>query len=241
MRIGIIGAGNIGATAARLFVEAGHEVAVSNSRGPESLRALVAELGPRARAETVDGAAEFGEVILLAVPWRTPEALPSPARVQGKVVIDAMNPYSSSGGLADLGDSSSSEETAKRLPGARLVKAFNTIWYQHLATRGRPDLPLGERHAIFVAGDDAEAKGVVFQLIEDIGFAAVDSGTLRDGGRRQQPNAPLYNTEMTAREGEGLAAEARVEALGPGLSGLGSRPSAAESREPDGREREGAP
>ena len=86
MRIGIIGAGHIGATAARLFVRAGHEVAVSNSRGPESLRELVAELGERARAASVEEAARFGEVVLLAVPWRTPEALPPPEAVRGKVV-----------------------------------------------------------------------------------------------------------------------------------------------------------
>jgi len=208
MKIGIIGAGHIGATAARLFVRAGHEVAVSNSRGPESLRELVAELGERARALGVEDAARFGEVVLLAVPWRTPEALPSPRAVRGKVVIDAMNPYRDDGGLYDLGESTSSEEVAKRLPGARLVKAFNTIYYQHLATRGRPELPVEERHAILVAGDDDEAKRVVSRLIEDIGFAPVDTGTLREGGRRQQPNTAVYNRPMTGREArQALAAE----------------------------------
>jgi hypothetical protein len=162
MRIGIVGAGMIGATAARLFVEAGHEVAVSNSRGPDSLRSLVQDLGGRARAAAdVDEAAGFGEVVLLAVPWRSPEALPRPETVDGRIVIDAMNPYADGGGIVDLGDSTSSEETLRRLPGARLVKAFNTIWYQHLATRGRTDLPVDERHAVFLAGDDAEAKAVV--------------------------------------------------------------------------------
>src|SRR5215207_1431504 len=112
MRIGIIGAGMIGATAARLFVRAGHQVAVSNSRGPETLRVLIAELGHDAKAMTVDDAARFGEVVLLAVPWRTPEALPSPETVGGKIVIDAMNPYNASGAIADLGDTTSSEETA---------------------------------------------------------------------------------------------------------------------------------
>jgi 8-hydroxy-5-deazaflavin:NADPH oxidoreductase len=191
MKIGIIGAGHIGATAARLLVRAGHEVAVSNSRGPESLRELVAELGERARALSVEDAARFGGVVLLAVPWRTPEALPSPRAVRGKVVIDAMNPYRDDGGLYDLGESTSSEEVAKRLPGARLVKAFNTIYYQHLATRGRPNLPVDERHAIFVAGDDADAKRVVSRLIEDIGFAPVDTGPLREaaGGSSRTPRS----------------------------------------------------
>jgi hypothetical protein len=200
MRIGIVGAGMIGATAARLFVEAGHEVAVSNSRGPDSLRALVQELGGRARAAAdVDEAAGFGEVVLLAVPWRSPEALPRPETVDGRIVIDAMNPYADGGGIVDLGDSTSSEETRRRLPGARLVKAFNTIWYQHLATRGRTDLPVDERHAVFLAGDDAEAKAVVARLIEEIGFAPVDTGPLREGGRRQQPDSDVYNRPMTGR------------------------------------------
>lgn len=207
MRIGIVGAGMIGGTLARLFTAAGHEVAVSNSRGPETLRQLAEELGPRARAATVEEAARFGEVVLLAVPWRTPEALPPAYLLEGRIVIDAMNPYAEGGGIAELGDSSSSEETQKRLPGARLVKAFNTIWYQHLATRGRTDLPPEERHAVFVAGDDAEAKETVSRLIEEIGFVPVDTGGLRDGGRRQQPGTPLYNQVLT-----GAQARALVEA-----------------------------
>ena len=202
MRIGIIGAGMIGSTAARLFARAGHEVVVSNSRGPESLRALVSELGENVRAMTVDDAARFGDVVLLAVPWRAPDALPAPDAVRGKIVIDAMNPYGKGGVLADLGTSSSSEETAKRLPGARIVKAFNTIYYQHLASQGNASLPESERRAIFVAGDDADAKAVVSGLIREIGFAAVDTGPLREGGLRQQPNTPIYNRVLTGAEAE---------------------------------------
>ena len=205
MKIGIIGAGMIGGTAARLFAHAGHEVAVSNSRGPASLAVLVEginrEVGEaRVRAATVAEAAAFGEVVLLAVPWRTPEALPPAAAVAGKIVIDAMNAYRSDGGFYDLGDSSSSEETAKRLPGARLVKAFNTIYFEHLASQGRTDVPMEERRAIFVAGDDAEAKRVVSALIEQLGFAAVDTGPLREGGRKQEPGSAVYNRTLTARE-----------------------------------------
>ncbi|HEX2205013.1 MAG TPA: NAD(P)-binding domain-containing protein [Longimicrobium sp.] len=208
MKIGIIGAGNIGATAARLFAGAGHEVALSNSRGPGSLAALVEDIGPGARALAVDDAAAWGEVVLLAVPWRSPEALPSPDAVAGKVVVDAMNPYGDGGGVIDLGDSTSSEETAKRLPGARLVKALNTIWAQHLAKNGRTDVPVEERHAIFLAGDDAEAKGIVARLVEEIGFAPVDSGGLREGGRLQEPGSPFYNRPMT-----GADARRRLDAL----------------------------
>src|SRR5690348_9926164 len=200
MKIGILGAGNIGATAARLFIAAGHEIAVSNSRGPESLKDLARELGSRAQAMTIDDAARFGEMVLLAVPWRTPEALPHPELLRGKIVIDAMNPYRAEGGFYDLGGSTSSEEVLKRIPGARLVKAFNTIYYMHLASRGRKDLPSNERHTIYVAGDDAEAKKVVARLIEEIGFAAVDTGSLHEGGRMQQPDSPIYNKTYNARE-----------------------------------------
>lgn len=200
MKIGILGAGNIGATAARLFIAAGHEVAISNSRGPESLKDLGRELGSRAQAMTIDGAARFGEVVLLAVPWRAPEALPHPDLLRGKIVIDAMNPYRPDGGFYDLGGSTSSEEVLKRIPGARLVKAFNTIYYVHLAGRGRKDLPADERHTIYIASDDADAKKVVAKLIEEIGFAAIDTGSLREGGRMQQPDSPIYNQTYNGRE-----------------------------------------
>src|ERR1700744_3525401 len=188
MKIGILGAGNIGAVAARLFVAAGHDVAGSTSRGPESLEPLVNELGPQAHAMTVAGAAGFGEVILLAVPWHAPEALPHPELLRNKIVIDAMNPYRPEGGFYDLEGSTSSEIVLKRMPGARLVKAFNTIYYVHLAGRGRKDLPMDE------------AKQIVSGLIEDIGFAPMDTGSLREGGRLQEPNSPIYNQTYNARE-----------------------------------------
>jgi len=200
MKVGILGAGNIGAVAARLFVAAGHEVAVSNSRGPESLKDLVRKLGPKAHAMTIDEAARFGEVVLLAVPWRSPEALPHSDVLRGKIVIDAMNPYRPDGGFYDLGGSTSSELVLQRMPGARMVKAFNTIYYVHLAERGRKDLPRDERHTIYVAGDDEEAKKVVSRLIEEIGFAAVDTGPLREGGRMQEPDSPIYNQTYNCRQ-----------------------------------------
>ena len=204
MKIGILGSGMIGGTAARLFAAAGHEVAVSNSRGPASLQSLVDEIGSRARAMTIADAARFGDVVLLAVPWRAPEALPAPQLVAGKVVIDAMNPYKDGGGLYDLGDSTSSEETLKRLPAARLVKAFNTIYYKHLATLGKPAAPPDERTAIFIAGDDEQAKRIVAGLIDEIGFTAVDTGRLREGGKRQEPNTPIYNRPTTAADARRL-------------------------------------
>lgn len=207
MKIGIIGAGMIGGTLAHLLVPLGHEVAVSNSRGPASLQGMVAELGPQARAMTVDEAARWADLVVLAVPWRTPEALPAAAAVDGKIVIDAMNPYRAWGGTYDLGDSSSSEETRKRLPGARLVKAFNTIYFRHLAHEGNTSLPEDERRAIFVAGDDAEAKAVVSGLVRDLGFAAVDAGSLRDGAKLQ-PGSPVYNQQLTGAEARQRLADA---------------------------------
>jgi predicted dinucleotide-binding enzyme len=200
MKIGILGAGNIGATAARLLVDAGHEVALSNSRGPESLQEMVAQLGPQAHAVTIAEASKFGDAILLAVPWRSPDALPHPELLRNKIVIDAMNPYRPDGGFYDLEGSTSSEIVLKRIPGSRLVKAFNTIYYVHLAGRGRKDLPLDDRHTIYVAGDDQEAKQVVSRLIEEIGFASVDTGSLREGGRMQEPDSPIYNKTYNARE-----------------------------------------
>lgn len=203
MRIGIIGAGMIGATAARLFVAAGNQVAISNSRGPESLRELASRLGPRCRPLSVEEAARFGDIVLLAVPWRSPEALPPAEAVAGKVVIDAMNPYDSKGKVVDPGETTSSEETAKRLPGARIVKAFNTIYYKHLDQNGRPDAAMEERDVIFMAGDDDKAKAVVASLIGAIGFAPVDVGSLADG-RKQQPDTPIYNKPMKTKEAEAL-------------------------------------
>jgi 8-hydroxy-5-deazaflavin:NADPH oxidoreductase len=206
MKIGILGSGRIGAVAARLFVVAGHEVAIANSRGPESLQALVQELGPQAHAMTAIDAARFGDVVLLAVPWHVEAALPPAEVLRNKIVVDAMNPYDPAGGFFNLGGSTSSEIVLQHMPGARMVKAFNTIYYEHLANRGRMDLPSGDRHAIYVAGDDPEAKAIVASLIRDIGFAPVDTGGLRDGGRLQEPDSPIYNETYTSREAHKILA-----------------------------------
>jgi predicted dinucleotide-binding enzyme len=194
MNVGIVGSGKIGATAARLFAKAGHEVAVSNSRGPESLASLVEEIGPRARAATVEEAADFGEVVLVAMPFFAYETLPAD-RLSGKVVVDAMNYYAGRDGEINFNGLSSTEAVARHLPDSRLVKAFNTMYYETLRTEGRPSAPEEERLVLFVAGDDGEAKALVSQLIEEIGFAPVDSGSLSDG-RKQEPGSPIYNVPM---------------------------------------------
>jgi 8-hydroxy-5-deazaflavin:NADPH oxidoreductase len=209
VEIGIIGAGNIGATAARLFAQAGHRVEISNSRGADSLWTLVDELGPNVRAATVEEAAAFGEVVLVAIPFKDYETLPVEP-LAGKIVIDATNYYEGRDGRIDFGDLTSSELVARHLPHAHLVKAFNTMYYETLATEGRSTETYDEdRLVLFIAGDDEEAKTVVSQLIEEIGFAAVDTGSLRDGGRRQQPGSPIYNNPMTARRARELIADLR--------------------------------
>ena len=206
MKIGIIGSGNIGATAARLFLRAGHEVALSNSRGGQGLEDLVGELGDKAHATTIEDAARFGEVVMIAIPFGKFSALPAHA-FDGKVVIDAGNYYPERDGKfpeLDNDESTSSELMASHLKGARLVKGFNTIYFKHLATLGDTSRPLEERRAIFIAGDDSKAKEIVARLIEEIGFAAVDTGFLHEGGRSQQPGTALYNKEVTAKEAAAL-------------------------------------
>jgi predicted dinucleotide-binding enzyme len=210
MRIGILGSGHIGGTAARLFTEAGHEVMLAHAGGPESLKEQVEALGLRARAGTVAAAADFGEVVLLAIPWRARDTLPAD-RLRGKIAVDAMNPYNPDFTLQDLGDSTSSEEVAKALPGARLVKAFNHLRAADLAERGHPDLAYGERAALLLAGDDQDAKRTVAGLIGQLGFAPVDTGPLREGGKLQQAGGPLYIRVLTGAEAEGLLHGGRAE------------------------------
>ena len=206
MKIGIIGSGNIGANAARLFVRAGHEVALSNSRGGQGLEALVGELGGAAHATTIEAAARFGDVVLIAIPFGKFGTLPADG-FKGRVVIDAGNYYPERDGESaelDSDKTTSSELMASQLKEARLVKGFNTIYFKHLATQGNRNAPLEERRAIFIAGDDSEAKEIVARLIEEIGFAAVDMGFLHEGGRSQQPGTAVYNKDLTAKEAAAL-------------------------------------
>ena len=204
MNIGVIGSGNIGATAARLFAAAGHQVVISNSRGPETLEDLVAEIGPGVRAATVEEAAGFGEVVMEAIPFGRYESLPAD-RLAGKVFVTASNYYPARDGEVEHGGLASSELIQQHLPGARIVKAFNTIYFVRLGENGRPGAPIEEREAVFVSGDEEEAKGVVSGLIEDIGFAPVDAGTLAES-HRQEPGSPVYNVAMNPAQAREMLA-----------------------------------
>ena len=206
MKIGIIGAGNIGANFAKLVTKAGYEVAISNSRGAETLRDLAAEIGGNAKAVEIAEAIEFGEIVFMAIPFGKYKTLPA-EKFGGKIVIDAGNYYPNRDGQfdeIDHGHTTSGELVAAHLKNSRYVKAFNTIWFEHLKTQGNNDLPLEERRAIFVAGDDAKAKEVVKKLIEEIGFAAYDTGNLRDGGISQEPGTAIYNRNLTLAEVGGV-------------------------------------
>jgi predicted dinucleotide-binding enzyme len=201
MKVGIIGAGHIGGTLARRFADAGHEVAVSNSRGPETLSGLVEELGARAQAVTAAEAARFGDVVVVSVPFGRYREVPTDG-MAGKVVIDTNNYYPQRDGRFEELDSdrtTSSELLQAHLPGAHVVKAFNAILWSRLRDEGRPGGD-GERLGIPISGDDEQAKRTVAELIDEIGFDAVDAGTLADGGRKHQPGTPAYTNGLPTAE-----------------------------------------
>ena len=210
MEIGIIGSGRIGATAARLFVDAGHDVAIANSRGPDSLTDLVQDLGESARPATVEDAASIAELVLVAIPFGRYGELPAEA-LRNKIVVDAMNYYPERDGHfreLDEDTTTSTELLAAHAANARVVKAFNTMKWTDLGERGSQG-PLDERLVLLVAGDDQEAKDRVSALIEQIGFAPVDTGGLPEGGRRQQPGSSVYVKPLIPNEARDLLSEPR--------------------------------
>ncbi|SDN71029.1 NADPH-dependent F420 reductase [Geodermatophilus sp. DSM 45219] len=206
--IGLIGSGTIGGTLARLAVDHGHRVVLSNSRGPGTLGDLVAELGPDARADTAEGAAAAGDVVVVTIPLGNYRQVPvEPLR--GKVVVDTNNYYPQRDGrIAELDDgtTTSSELLQAHLPESRVVKAFNHIQAGHLADHGTPAGTPGRR-ALAVAGDDDEARAVVAALVEGFGFDVVDLGPLAEGWR-VQPGTPGYGPELDAEGLRRAAAEA---------------------------------
>ena len=207
MHIGIIGSGHIGGTLARLLVDAGYVVALSNSRGPASLEDTVQSLGSRARAATAKEAARFGEVVVEAIPFGHYEALPAEV-LADTILVSASNYYPQRDGrIAELGGDTAityTELVARHASEARVVKAFNTIYWEHLRDQGDSDKPLDARRVIPLAGDDAEAKATVGAIVQALGFAPLDLGGLRDGGRRMQPGTPIYNRNVTRAEARAL-------------------------------------
>ena len=192
--IGLIGSGNIGGTVARLAAKAGHDVVLSNSRGPDTLQQLVAELGPRAQAATSQEAATAGDIVLVSVPLKAYPSL-SGLGLTGSVVMDTGNYYPQRDAQIPELDTKSltdSEYLLGFLPGAQVVKVFNNIFYKHLLNLARPS-GAADRSALPIAGDDSQAKTAVTAFLDSIGYSTVDSGPLAEGWR-QQPGTPVYAT-----------------------------------------------
>jgi hypothetical protein len=211
MKIGIIGAGHIGGNLTRRLSALGHQVFVANSRGPDSLAALAAETG--ATAATVNEAARVGDIVVVTIPLKSVPLLPrdlfanTPASV---AIVDTGNYYPQRDGQIEAIEEGTTESRwvsqQLRRP---VIKAFNNIYAQHLLEEGRPKGAPG-RIALPVAGDDEDAKAVVMQLVEELGFDAIDAGGLDDSWR-QQPGTPVYGTDFDADLARRALAQASPE------------------------------
>jgi hypothetical protein len=198
--IGLIGAGHIGSQVARLAAKSGYDVVISNSRGPDTLSALVAELGPRARAATPADAAKAGDIVVVTIPLKNYRSVPV-APLVGKIVIDTNNYYPERDGhIPELDNetTTTAELLQSHLPQSKVVKAFNHIYAAQLTTDG---LPAGakNRRALVIAGNDREAKATVTHLLDQFGFDAVDAGPLSEGWRIQR-DTPGYGPRRTVEE-----------------------------------------
>ena len=198
--IGFIGAGHIGSQLARLAVVRGYNVVLSNSRGPETLATLVAELGRGARAATPQQAAEAGDIVVVTIPLKNIRDVPV-APLAGKIVIDTNNYYPQRDGhIRELDDetTTTSELLQAHLPASKVVKAFNHIYAAALTTDAQP-AGTPNRRALVIAGDDAGAKATVARLIDEFGFDTVDIGPLKESWRIQR-GTPGYGPRRTADE-----------------------------------------
>ena len=199
LRIGIIGAGNIGGTLTRRLTKLGHDVAVANSRGPESLAGLAAETG--ATAVTVNQAARGRDVVIVTIPLKNIPDLPAglfDGASENLVVVDTGNyyPRQRDGRIDGIENGLTESHWVEQQLGHPVVKAFNNIHAQHLMERGQPAGTPG-RIALPVAGDDPTAKAVVLRLIDELGFDGVDAGGVNESWR-QQPDTPVYGTNYYA-------------------------------------------
>lgn len=190
MKIGIIGAGFIARAVTAVAMKAGHEVMVSNSRGPDTLFSLIGTTG--CKAGTTAEAAAFGDVVVVAIPLKAFQSIPV-AELKGKIVLDANNYYAVRDGVLedlDVNGLTSSELLARHLPDSKIVKAFNAIAAADIEKDGRAPGVVGRR-ALPIAGDDTGAKEAVTALFDQLGFDVVDAGALSEG-RRFQPDTPGY-------------------------------------------------
>ena len=198
--IGLIGAGHIGSQVARAALSNGYDVVLSNSRGPQTLSTLIAELGPKARAATPEEAAAAADIAVVTVPLKNYRAVPV-APLAGKIVIDTNNYYPQRDGhIHELDDESTTtaELLQAHLPTSKVVKAFNHIYASQITTDGRP-AGTPNRRALVIAGDDADAKAVVTRLLDQFGYDTVDAGPLKEGWRIQR-DTPGYGPRRTAVE-----------------------------------------
>ena len=209
MRIGIVGAGRIGGNCAAQFAKGGHEVKLSFSRDPSRLEALAAETGERATVGTPAEAAEFGEVVVLSVPWDLiDEAIEQAGSLDGKIVVDTTNQYGSSS-LPEEGETAA-QHNAARMPGARYTKSFNTLTSAFQAEVA--DRPESDRVVQWVCGDDEESKRVVMGLIADAGYAPVDLGGTASCEVMEMPRRPgaVYGEEYRFPDAEKVVEAVRA-------------------------------
>ena len=212
MRIGIIGAGQIGGTLARRLTSLGHDVSIANSRGPASLAGLAKETG--AKPVTVEQAARSGDVVIVTIPMKNVPKLAAnlfEGVPDDVVVVDTGNyyPRQRDGRLDPIEKGTTESRWVSDQLGRPVVKAFNNIYAHHLLERGKPKGAAG-RIALPVAGDDRRAKDVVIRLLDELGFDGVDAGGLDDSWR-QQPATPVYGTDLDAEGVRKVLAEAKRE------------------------------
>lgn len=198
--LGIIGAGHIGSQVARVAVANGYDVVIANSRGPETLADLVAELGPRAKAATAEDAAAAADVAVVTVPLRAIDQLPA-EQLAGKIVLDTNNYYFERDGrieALDKGETTTSELVQRQLPTSKIAKAFNHIFAADITSDGKP-AGAADRRALATAGDDAEAVAFVTRFYDEAGFDTVNVGPLSESWRVER-DRPAYVVRQNADE-----------------------------------------
>ncbi|WP_052666928.1 NADPH-dependent F420 reductase [Nitriliruptor alkaliphilus] len=206
MRVAVIGAGRMGGTLARLLGAHGHEVVVTAARGREELAPVVAGWPGVVAGEREDVVGS--DVVVLAFPWRVAEEALAGLDLQDHVVVDATNPFSADYDIVDTGPTGSTGVIAALLPGARVVKAFNTLPAEQFVESAAETAPTARRIGVAIAADDREARDEVADLVGDLGFTAVPVGGLDAGRDLMQPATPLFMVPLPAIE-----LEARVHQL----------------------------